>query len=161
MLRLLTLCLALLLASCTDDPDAEVRRTADQFLHATTAAEILKVTFVPTGLEKVKVDRITQQVTAAVSAPVTKPRIDGIEVRGRWAHIKLTNSSSGFDHLMALNANGEWKIFWDPAGTLLWGKKEWHSQFSESDWADYHNLKKTIGEQGVGGQPATPPRVGD
>ena len=161
MLRLLTVYFVLLLASCSDDPDTAVRRAADQFLQATTVAEFRKAIFVPPDIDKAKVDRMTQQVMAALSALDSKPEIQGIEVRGRWAHINLTKTSSGLENLMGVNNDGEWRVFWDPAGTLIWGKQAWHSQLSEADWADYRSLKKKIGEQGVGGQPATPPRVGD
>lgn len=144
MLRLLPFCFALLTAGCAGDPASKVRKKADLFLRASSDSEVRELVFLPPDLDPPQADRIVKQCLLMVNSLEPGVTIDEIEVKGRWAGIKL--SSLEPEALVALCMDDEWRIFWDPAGTLMWGEQEWHSLLSETDWDDYQSLKRTMAE---------------
>ncbi|MDX1680524.1 MAG: hypothetical protein R3242_07325 [Akkermansiaceae bacterium] len=142
MTRLLLSCLALLLTGCSSSPDSEVRQLVKRFLEAQQLNEVREIVFIPPGFNQAQADHITGNALVLLEALDGRASIDHIETRGRWARIELSGAKTGPFALHALKLEEDWRIFWDPLGTLIWGKQEWHKQLSESDWEDYRSLKK-------------------
>lgn len=135
-------------AGCTQDdalkPDDEIRSVFGKALAAEDQESLKPYIFIPPSLEVNQKQRILDHRIGRNSYIKKPVQVDDVIIKGRWASVTVDGDKGNplKKPLLAFHSSAGWKLFWDPMGTLLWGKQEWHRDLSETDWEDYRAIIK-------------------
>jgi len=148
MKYLILISILALISSCSKNDtsqESDVTLAISQLLEATGDEEVSNRLFIPTEYDHSKRERIIKQFIAYTSNTKPFPVIQSVEVKGIWAKVDVKLDTQRGITISAIFLNDKWRGFWDPAGTMFWGKQDWLTKLDPDDMKDYNDLiKQTI-----------------